>query len=128
MTRKITTDVTKNFWARKACRKTNTEVVVDGNTVTLILHGNAIARLTDDALEIRTAGWATVTTKERLNGILPLGMLHTSKRVLHLGESPWDNHEDWTRITLDAIKAAQFALLEGNYDLARELLAKGFGQ
>ena len=118
MARKITTDVSESFWARKACKKSNTEVVVDGDTVTLLLHGNAIARLTDDVLEIRTAGWATVTTIDRLNGIFPIGRLHTSKLVLHLGDSPWENHENWTRVGgASVIKAAQDAVLKGGYDM-----------
>lgn len=38
--------------------------------VTLYLHDNAIAWRDDDGLYISMAGWPTVTTRERLNGLL----------------------------------------------------------
>lgn len=46
----------------------------DGNTTctgtSVFLHGNEIARVMNGRLEISLAGWPTVTTRERLNGIL----------------------------------------------------------
>lgn len=46
----------------------------DGNTTctgtSIFLHGNEIARVVNGRLEISLAGWPTVTSRDRLNGIL----------------------------------------------------------
>ena len=54
----------------------NSENKSVGNTSTdgqsLWLHGNKIARKTDEGIEINNCGYQTNVTKERLNGLLSL--------------------------------------------------------
>ena len=56
----------------------NSENKSVGNTSTdgqsLWLHGNKIARKTDEGIEINNCGYKTNVTKERLNGLLQLGV------------------------------------------------------
>lgn len=53
---------------RNNVRKSNGNTVCTGTSVRL--HGNEIARVIDGKLEISLSGWPTVTTRERINGIL----------------------------------------------------------
>ena len=64
--RKITAKIAKAFLAGDSLKIKNTET--DGQSVWL--HGNEIARRTAFGLEVSLAGWPTVTTRERVNGIL----------------------------------------------------------
>lgn len=79
--RKITENAVNAFIAGKDWKQGNTQVVSIstydslGGPVTgakLYLHGNLIAQRFDhlQGAQITTAGWPTLTTKERLNGIL----------------------------------------------------------
>lgn len=68
--RKITEHAAWAFVCRENFRQSNTQVLVMGDTVTLGLHGNAIARREGGKLSISLAGWDTLTTRERLNGLL----------------------------------------------------------
>lgn len=91
--RKITEDSIKAFLNESNFKRGNTEVKVsyiDNNMTThtsykpvtvmtdLLLHGNIIATATKEfingkyetTITITSAGWKTVTTKERLNGLL----------------------------------------------------------
>ena len=63
--RKITKEITDAFFARRSRKCGNTRT--DGTTIWL--HGNAIAQWQLGELFITLAGWDTVTTRERLNGI-----------------------------------------------------------
>jgi hypothetical protein len=70
--RKITQMSVNAFINGEAFEQDNTEVkIIDGDIV-FNLHGNTIARIThnQNTLIISDCGWRTVTTKERLNGIL----------------------------------------------------------
>ncbi len=100
--RKISQNARRALYAREIRRLGNTCTHWDGVSFVLELHGNPIARLTGteqgDKLEIRTAGWPTVTTKERLNA-LPGVDVYTHKGVLHLNGKPWDNDHDWTVVS-----------------------------
>lgn len=54
---------------RNRVRKSIDNTLCTGASVRL--HGNEIARITDEGkLEVSLAGWPTVTTRERVNGIL----------------------------------------------------------
>lgn len=64
--RKITQKIANAFINGESLKIKNTET--DGRSVWL--HGNEIARRTADGLEVSLAGWGTVTTRERVNGIL----------------------------------------------------------
>lgn len=73
MSRKITKESVDAFLAGRPFHKGNMSVdIIDREKlVVLKLHGNPIARrdLTTGKLEITNAGWPTVTTRERLNGL-----------------------------------------------------------
>ncbi len=80
----------------KRFKSGNTEVVQveedpTGETFHLILHGSVIAQydIGEDWLSIRTAGYPTVTTKDRLNA-LPGVRVHTSKGQLYLNGKKWN--------------------------------------
>ena len=69
--RKITKDAIRAFREHRKFKRGNTVVEVCESKLfaELKLHGNAIARSgVFDGLMISSAGWNTVTTKERLNG------------------------------------------------------------
>ena len=63
--RKITQKIANAFINGESLKIKNTET--DGQSVWL--HGNMIANKTGNGLQISMAGWPTVTTRERLNGI-----------------------------------------------------------
>lgn len=90
--RKITDEAVKNFLFRRHFKKANTAVEIDTVTGTsyLLLHRHKIAALTqDNDLWIRNAGWQTVTTKERLNG-LPRVSIIQRKGTWYLNGMPWN--------------------------------------
>ena len=66
--RKVTRNIVE-AWARGKCC-TNGNTATNGDSIWL--HGNAIAWKTSDAdiIALTLAGWNTVTTRERLNGVL----------------------------------------------------------
>jgi len=51
-------------------RKGNTAVQIGSTANYAYLHGNLIAAIAHNRLYLRSAGWETVTTKDRLNGLL----------------------------------------------------------
>ena len=70
--RKITADAIRAFEQHKKFKRGNTEVEVSESRLfaELKLHGNTIAKSgIFEGLMISSAGWNTVTTKERLNGL-----------------------------------------------------------
>lgn len=64
--RNITFDSVDAFVENRNFKKQNMEV----NNGKLFLHGNKIAEKSNGKLFITCAGWATNTTKERLNEVL----------------------------------------------------------
>lgn len=72
MTRKITKDSVKAFLSGENFRRDNTEVRSTGESIHLYLHGSCIATRTpwNGDICINNQGYQTVTTKERLNGLL----------------------------------------------------------
>lgn len=84
---------------RNNVRKSNGNTTCDGTTVKL--HGNPIARVIDGKLEISLSGWPTVTTRERVNGILsefgsPL-RVRQSQHTQYLGDRVISSTE-WVQI------------------------------
>ena len=80
----------------KVRRLDNTEVSNDGEFVTMRLHGHAIAirPLTQpELLIVSMCGWATPTTRERLNAVMPDGL----RVYQHNGEQHWQarSGDDW---------------------------------
>lgn len=92
MIRKITREAQAALLAGKYYKKANTAVLGDA----LYLHGNEIARISDGVLSITLAGWPSVTTRERLNG-LPGVSLSQKKGVQYLNGTAI-NSRDWYTI------------------------------
>lgn len=99
--RKITQDIANAWVAHKPRQIGNT--MTDGESVWL--HGNLIARRLENPLawEFTLAGWNTVTTRERLNGLLRAigaeraGFVQRKGQPVFVGldwsERPIDAHE-----------------------------------
>lgn len=68
--RNITEQVTRAFFEGRNFKLSNTEVHADCTGVYLKLWGNLIAKRVNQRISISLAGYNTVTTRERLNGIL----------------------------------------------------------
>ena len=113
--RKITKEAIKAFYNREPFKKSNTVIENKEGKTYLKLFGNVIATLDENnELFITTAGWNSVTTRERLNGLNEVNdlfittagwnsvttrerlnglsgvRLGTSKRQLYLNNVPWD--------------------------------------
>ena len=74
--RKVTQTICKALMSGEPKSIGNTST--DGET--MFLHGNPIARLKDKNLILSLAGWNTVTTRERINGLLRSMGLNCSVR------------------------------------------------
>lgn len=68
--RKITKQAIEAFMSNTPFKLSNTRVEVDKGSIRLYLHHNLIAQKVDGKIYISNAGWATTTTKDRLNGLL----------------------------------------------------------
>lgn len=91
--RKITREALQAFINKEPFSKSNTTVhVSEDGEVTLLLHGNSIAKQVNGVLSICSAGWPTNTTKERLNS-LPGVRIHSANGVWYLNGMYWDG--DW---------------------------------
>lgn len=100
--RVVTQRVVKAWLAGKWLTLGNTRT--DGKAI--YLHGNCIARRMEDGqVQITTSGWNTLTTRERLNGVLQsLGLRYTGvfnrKGDLRYGTHdmhfPWDG--EWMTV------------------------------
>lgn len=88
--RKITRQAVDALLTHTPLYMSNTQVqlsVTDGDT-RMYLHGNLIAKHTSDGkLMVRDAGWQTMTTKERLNG-LGAG-IYQKDFVWYIGDTAW---------------------------------------
>lgn len=97
MARLITTQAVNAFMSGKVFNKDNTSVTMNGDFINLKLHNNTIAsrKLGDGRVNITNAGWASNTTKERLNG-LPRVSVVQRKGVWYLNSQEWDG--SWTSV------------------------------
>ena len=70
--KKIDLDAAQAFYARKPFAASNTAVTVEGDTITMRLHGHVIARMNnkDNTLCTTLADHNTMTTRARLCGLL----------------------------------------------------------
>ena len=70
--RKITEDSTRAFHSRQSFGRSNSQVMVGERFTYFSLFGKQIARYDSncDELRLRDSGYQTVTTKDRLNGLL----------------------------------------------------------
>jgi hypothetical protein len=65
--RKITSDAYNAFKNNRRFKRSNTQVLVNGNIISIELFGNPIVKKIDGEIFISNGGWSSVTTKERLN-------------------------------------------------------------
>lgn len=93
--RKITDKVVNAFINGQRFKSGND--FTDGTTMTL--HGNEIAKKEGNEVWITNAGWATKTTKERLNGI-PGVSIQQKAGTWYLNGKPWDG--EWIKVDIDA--------------------------
>ena len=91
--RKITTATAGAFEARRKLTQGNTHT--DGQA--LYLHGNKIAEWRGAELWITLAGWPTVTTRERLNGLRGVSVSQRAG-VQQLNGEAWSG--DWHRVNV----------------------------
>lgn len=70
--RAITKDAVNAFLNSQGFKRDNTEIAVCSvdNTKYMYLHGHCIAKVVEGELSISCGGWTSMTTKERLNGLL----------------------------------------------------------
>lgn len=96
--RNVTRTVCKAFIDGK--RKTVDNTHTDNDA--LFLHWNMIARRTDGHYYVTLAGWPTVTTRERLNGLCQLlgisERFYQSRHTQYFGGEEIDPHE-WICLT-----------------------------
>ena len=96
--RKITKEAVDKFLSKTPFRKSNMSVEEIGGVYKLKLHGNTIATIDElGVLSVSNAGWATNTTKERLNGI-PGVRVHQKNWNWFLNGVEWDG--SWKRISV----------------------------
>ena len=94
--RKITKESVNAFLMGKQFNKGNMSVEVELGYVKLKLHGNTIATIDElGVLSVTNAGWASNTTKERLNGI-PGVWVQQKNWTWYLNGTEWDG--GWKRI------------------------------
>ena len=98
MSRKITNESVNKFLSREPFKKSNMEVEESYGVYKLKLHGNTIATIDElGVLSVSNAGWASNTTKERLNGI-PGVRVHQKNWNWYLNGVEWDG--SWKRISI----------------------------
>ena len=68
--RKIETEMNAAVLTRRNFSKANTSVSINDRIAEVRLHGNLIARVGDNFVQILDGGWQSVTTKSRLNALL----------------------------------------------------------
>jgi hypothetical protein len=94
--RKITSEAVDKFLSKTPFKKSNMQVEQVGSTFRLKLHNNTIAVLDEfNMLSVSNAGWASNTTKERLNG-LPHVRVHQRNWNWYLNGNEWNG--EWTRV------------------------------
>ena len=87
--RQITRDAINAFTSNVPFSRDNTTVHVSDDATIMRLHGNLIAKKINGELFITDAGWDTMTTKERLNG-LPGVQITQKKSIWYLNGEQWD--------------------------------------
>lgn len=75
----------------------NTELVREGNEIVATYHGNRIVRYTPNGVFASWAGWATSTTRDRLNA-LTTGMFNIKNREPHVNGKPVDDWSAWIEV------------------------------
>ena len=86
--RKVTLDILRAFNNRQ--KKTIKNTSCDGDNV--YLHGNKIVKRENGKVFIRTAGWNTVTTRERINAFTKKS-IYQKNFDLYCNDIVWNG--DW---------------------------------
>lgn len=97
MSRKVTVEARDAFMYGRKYANGNTQVVIEGEDIVLKLHGHPIAsrRLyRGDVLQISMCGWPTVTTRDRINALLPNGVGISQVK----GVQKWRGRNLWTHV------------------------------
>ena len=100
MARKITEEACKAFNNGYKFKRSNTEVYQPFNAEGcwfMSLHGNNIAKRENGSVYIKSGGWRTSTTKERLNGLSGVN-IYQFKFQWYLNGEPWIFDNDWTKV------------------------------
>lgn len=95
--RKITSEACHALQNKYAYKLGNTEVFTNGGETVMLLHGHEIAKVLSRGLYIRSAGWETATTKERLNGIIGVQVQQKAGQW-YLNGKKWENTSEWTKV------------------------------
>ena len=91
--KKITADAIRAFRNNQSFKRSNTQVVILQTGRYLRLFGYVIAEMDSNGhLWISSAGWKTVTTKERLNGF-PSVHIYQHKFEWYLNGQIWDGRK-----------------------------------
>jgi hypothetical protein len=94
--RKITQDAVGKFLSKETFSKSNMKVEESYGIWKLKLHNNTIATIDElGVLSVSNAGWASNTTRERLNG-LPNVHVKQKNWNWYLNGKEWNG--EWTRI------------------------------
>lgn len=89
MARKISELAARAFVGNTLFKSGNTKVIPDEVITRLLLHGNTIAKKQGGIMQITSAGWRTITTKERLNALPNVSIRHV-KGEWFLNGALWD--------------------------------------
>lgn len=99
--RKITKQAVDALLSSRAFKSGNTRVYMSPDCATMYLHGNAIARVTSKGVYVSCGGYASNTTKERLNGLmreLDLGYIYHKDYVWYFNDGSLFDTEGWNKI------------------------------
>jgi hypothetical protein len=88
--RAITEQSQRAFENKEPFNKSNTKVVIEFSKTKLYLHNSLIATFKNDKLYITNQGWATPTTKERLNGLMGRVSIQQKDFMWYLNNEEWD--------------------------------------
>lgn len=92
MMRKIEQEMIEAIKTGRAYQKQNTTVSHSEESIKVYLHGNLIAKITDNELWLSDAEWQSKTTKSRLNCILShfnLPTISVKKFQWYVGKEIW---------------------------------------
>lgn len=100
MSRQVTETTVRKFLNDESFRMSNTEVRTDFVSTRLYLFGNCIAKKDKESgrIEVSLAGWNTVTTRERLNGIP--GVSVTQKNYIPYLNGKEINSNEWYEVAV----------------------------
>ena len=97
MTRKIEVQMNDAISNQKDWKSANTQVTTEGDVSRVFLHGNQIATIGDNFIQLFDGGYQSNTTKSRLNAILADHGVE--------GEYVFQKNFEWFVRTVQGVKA-----------------------